>query len=426
MVGEIIISDFAKRKSQPPSTEPLPEIRVNMLGDFQLHIGDTKINDDLSRSQKMWNLLAYLIVHRDRNVPQEELIEMLWPEDDSLNPANALKTLLYRTRAMLMPMLGGELQLILSQRGSYSWNRDLPCHVDAEIFEQLVEQASEQRRSAAKRMDLYAQAMALYKRDFLPKLSDQLWVIPLTTYYHALYLQAVQDYAELLMATEQYSTLVDLCSSAIQIEAYDEKLHALLIRVLLRQGNGVAALNHYEAATDLLYRNLGVRPSEELRALYQEIMKEQKNLETDLGVIQEDLRETMVRPGAFVCEYGFFREAYRLESRRATRQGSCVHVALITISLPDGKTPPLALLNTTMDQLLHVLRLNLRRGDVVARYSGAQYVIMLPTANYEDSNMVMDRIITAFNQQYRKNFLRIGYKIQQMDLNDYNPLPTIS
>ena len=48
-----------------------------------------------------------------------------------------------------------------------------------------------------------------------------------------------------------------------------------------------------------------MRPSEELRALYTEIMATEKTLETDLGAIMADLKETAARPGAFVCEYGF-------------------------------------------------------------------------------------------------------------------------
>jgi tetratricopeptide (TPR) repeat protein len=231
-----------------------------------------------------------------------------------------------------------------------------------------------------------------------------------------LYLDAVFEYADMLLATEQYAELASLINAAILIEPYDDRLHALLITALLRQGNSLAALNHYDVATDLLYRNFGVRPSEELRALYQEIMKERKSLEMDLAVIQNDLQETAARPGAFVCDYGVFREAYRLEARRAGREGSCVHVALITVSLPDGKTPSLRPLNATMDQLLEAIRFNLRRGDVVTRYSGAQYVLLLPTANYEDSQMVMERIVNGFYQQNRKNFLKISYKLQQMDL----------
>ena len=407
---------MAKKATSIAATANTIPIRAVMLGDFRLYVGDVLIDDDISRSQKMWNLLAYLVVHRDRNVPQEELISVLWPDDNSQNPGNALKTLLYRTRATLLPLLGDEPQLILSQRGSYSWNHSLTCEVDAEQFAELAHQASDRSLLDAERLEIYRQATALYKQDFLPRLSEQLWVIPLATYYHTLYLDTVFEYAHLLLAAEQYAELANLLNAAIMIEPFNDKLHALLITALLRQGNSLAALNHYDAATELLYRNLGVRPSAELRALYHVIMKERRSLETDLVVIQKDLREAAARPGAFVCDYGFFREAYRLEARRAGRDGSCVHVALITVSLPDGKTPALKPLNTTMDQLLQAIRLNLRRGDVIARYSGAQYVMMLPTANYEDSQMVMERIVNSFYQQNRKNFLKISYKLQQLDL----------
>ena len=399
------------------ATDSMP-IRAVMLGDIKLYVGDVLIDDEISRSNKMWNLLAYLIVNRNRNVPQDELIDILWPEDDSQNPGNALKTLLYRTRATVLPLLGDEPQLILSQRGSYSWNHSLNCELDAEQFADLVRQAGDKALSDVERRNLYRKALSLYKQDFLPKLADQLWVIPLQTYYHTLYLEAVFAYANLLMAAEQYAELAELINEAIVIEPYYDKLHALLITALLRQGNSLAALNHYESATELLYRNLGVHPSEELRALYKEIMNERKSLETDLCIIQKDLRETASRPGAFVCDYGFFREAYRLEVRRVGRVGSCVHVALLTVSLPDGRTPALLPLNSTMDQLLEVLRMNLRRGDIIARYSGAQFVLMLPTAVYEDSQMVMTRIIDSFYQQNRKNFLKISYKLQQIDLDN--------
>jgi len=72
-------------------------------------------------------------------------------------------------------------------------------------------------------------------------------------------------------------------------------------------------------------------------------------------------------------------------------------------------------LGITMDQLLDVLVQNLRRGDVVSKYSGAQYVVMLPSANFEDSSMVMDRIVSAFYHQHRRNFLKLSCKIRELE-----------
>lgn len=387
-----------------------------MLGGFGLKVDGNLLTDEINRSQKLWNVLCYLVAHRDRNVPQSEFIELFWPEDNSSNPINALKTLLYRVRALLEPMFPEGVEPILSQRGSYSWNRAIACDVDVDRFEALCRQAQDTALPAQARMALYQEATTLYRGDFLPKLSGQMWVIPLSTHYHTLYIDAVKAYAALLEQADCFEEMDGLCNRASQLDPLDESIHILIVRALLRQGKDAAALAHYEMATDLLYRNLGVRPSEELRALYVEIMRVEKKLETDLEVIQRNLNEAAARPGAFFCEYGFFKEAYRLEVRRTIRNGTCVHIALITVALPDGGIPALGVLNTTMDQLLEVLLGNLRRGDVVSRYSGAQYVTMLPAANFEDSTMVMDRIVSIFYRQHRRNFLKLSYKIRELDM----------
>ncbi|MTR05492.1 hypothetical protein GMD88_02460 [Pseudoflavonifractor sp. BIOML-A6] len=394
---------------------PARKVSITLLGGFTMNVDEEILTDEVNRSQKIWNVLSYLIVHRDRNVPQSEFIEQFWPDENSSNPVNALKTLLYRVRAMLEPLFGADIDPILSQRGSYSWNRAIECSVDADEFERLCQKAAEARLSDEKRMELYRRADALYRGDFLPKLSNELWTIPITARYHNLYLKSVKEFAALLEKHEAFEEMAAVCMRASLIDQLDEEIHILIVRALLRQGKDAAALAHYESATDLLYRNLGVRPSQELRALYTEIMAVEKGLETDLEVIQGDLREAAARPGAFVCEYGFFKEAYRLEARRAARSGQSVHVGLITVSLPDGGVPALNVLGATMDQLLQVMVGNLRRGDVVSKYSGAQFVVMLPAANFEDSTMVMERIVSAFYRQHRRNFLKLSYRLRALD-----------
>lgn len=389
-------------------------VAVTMLGGFRIRVDGNVLTDEINRSQKLWNVLCYLIAHRERTVPQSEFIELFWPEENSANPTNALKTLLYRVRSLLEPLFGEGLEPILSQRGAYAWNPAIACEMDVDRFELLCRRAQDTALPAQKRMALYEEAAEMYRGDYLPKLANQMWVVPISAHYHALYLEAVKEYADLLEHAEKFETMAELCTRASQLDPLDESLHTLIVRALLRQGKDSAARSHYEKATDLLYRNLGVRPSEELRALYREIMDVEERLETNLEVIQANLREAAQRPGAFVCEYGFFKEAYRLEARRSARSGACVHIALVTVSLPDGGVPPLGVLNTTMDQLLEVLVHNLRRGDVVSKYSGAQYVVMLPAANFEDSTMVVERIVNAFYRQHRRNFLKLTYRIREL------------
>ena len=406
---------WALKQSATP--EIVKTVSVSLLGGFALEVDGASLTDDINRSLKLWSVLAYLTLHRERAVPQSEFIELFWPDDHSSNPVNALKTLLYRIRAMLEPLFGQEVQPILSQRGAYIWNPAVGCTLDIDRFEELCRLGGDTQRTAEERMTSYREAVELYKGDLLPKLSHQMWLVPLAVRYHTAYVAAVKDFAALLDHASLYEEMEQVCNRASDLDNLDEGLHTLIVRALLRQGKDAAALEHYEKATDLLYRNLGVRPSEELRSLYKEIMATEKTLKTDLGVIMNDLREAAARPGAFVCEYGFFKEAYRLEVRRAIRSGTCVHLCLITVSLPDGGMPQLKVLSNTMDQLLDVLVNNLRRGDVVSKFSGAQYVIMLPAANYEDSNMVMDRVVRAFYQQHRRSFLKLTVRVRELELN---------
>ena len=250
----------------------IKNVKVTMLGGFSIAVDGHVLTDEANRSQKLWNVLSYLLVHRDRNVPQSEFIEQFWPGENSANPVNALKTLLYRVRAMLEPLFGSDVEPILSRRGSYSWNPDIVCTLDIDEFEALCHRANDGRLSDESRLALYRQAEQLYRGDFLPKLEGSLWVIPYSVEYHNLYLQMIKDYAALLEKKELFEEMTTVCTRASHLDSLDEQLYILIVRSLLRQGNDTAALAHYESATDLLYRNLGVRPSRELRELYSEIM----------------------------------------------------------------------------------------------------------------------------------------------------------
>lgn len=392
-------------------------LQASMLGGLRLAVGGRTLTQDENRAQKLWSVLCYLLLHRDRSVPQSELIDLFWPEEDRANPTSALKTLLHRTRAMLESLFPDGPSPILSGRGSYAWNPEVPCRVDAEEFEGLCIRSLDETLGREQRRELCRQAEQLYQGDLLPRLSTQLWVVSLATHYHTRYVELVKRYAALLEEDQSFPQMEQVCARACGLDPLDEELQVLLIRSLLRQGKSTAALSRYEAATDLLYRNLGVRPSQALRDLYREIMDVEKGLETDLEVIQSQLQEAAGKSGAFVCEYGFFQQVYRLEARRAARNGTCIHIALLTVSQPGGGVPPLNVLNQTMDQLLTVITASLRRGDVVSRFSGAQYVLMLPGASQEDAVMVMDRILSSFRTKHRFNCLELAYKVRALDIN---------
>ena len=59
----------------------MSSLSVQMLGNLSISYDDQRISDQDNRSRKVWTLIAYLRYHRRRVVPQNELIELLWAED---------------------------------------------------------------------------------------------------------------------------------------------------------------------------------------------------------------------------------------------------------------------------------------------------------------------------------------------------------
>ena len=131
-----------------------------------------------------------------------------------------------------------------------------------------------------------------------------------------------------------------------------------------------------------------MKPSERLRNLYREIIKNVQHVETDLEIIKEDLREASLAYGAFFCEYEVFKNIYRLEARAAERTGQSVFLLLLTVTDTQGQIPAIKLLNNSMDRLRDCLLHSLRRNDVVSRFSATQFVVMLSSLTFENSLMV--------------------------------------
>lgn len=391
-------------------------IQITMLGSFEIRRGDKAVGDNISRTHKIWNLLEYLITFRDKDLSQNDLISALWPDDSSENPANALKNLIYRIRTTLANSgIQTDQEFVVYRRGSYCWNREVDCDIDVMQFEQLCKEAQDPELEEEARVQKYLKAVELYKGDFLPKSSFEEWVVPVSTYYHTLYLNSVHRLLEILMDRRDYQKVVEVCEKAIMIDQFDEKIHEQLILAFYNVGWQQKALEHYDYVTNLFYRELGVKASDRLRSIYRDIIKTEKNVETDLDIIKNDLREATSVEGAFFCEYEIFKDVYRLEARSIARNGQTVYIGLLTVTDFNSGIPDSKLLNNAMDRLEGVIRNSLRRGDVVARFSAAQYVVLLPTVTFENGLRVLERIVKRFSREHRNIPVIIHTKLQPLD-----------
>lgn len=392
-----------------------PTLQVQMLGQFTLRYGDRTISDSDDRSRRVWSLLAYMIYNHGRSFAQEELIHLYWSNGEkSADPGNALKSIFHRIRTALDKLQPGLGRLLIRRKaGRYFWNNAMPLSLDIEDFEAHFH-AAEAAGDDDVRLAEYQAALALYAGDPLPRMTDEIWTIPIVAYYHSLYTRAAAGAIELLEKQERTAEAVALCRRAIHIEPYQEDLYEHLMRGLLRTGDMKGAMSVYEEMSELLFAHFGVMPSETLRTLYRQATRTVNDRTLTMDEVCSQLEEPAPHGGAMVCEYDFFKILYRAEARSIARNGHSANICLLSVSGKDGEMLARRSLDPAMNNLQVLVQNNLRRGDVIARCSISQYIILLPQANYENSRMVADRLVSAFYRRYPHSPARLRYTVQPL------------
>ena len=169
--------------------------------------------------------------------------------------------------------------------------------------------------------------------------------------------------------------------------------------------------------SQLLFDNFGIMPSDETRAIYREAMRTVNDKAVSIITLREQLREPEGSAGALFCDYDFFKVLYHAEARAVARSGDAVHICLLSVTGDQNQELPKRSLDRCMENLQELIRTSLRKGDIAARCSISQYILMLPRANYENSCRVCERIIRAFGRQYPHSPASLHYSVQPLEPN---------
>lgn len=391
------------------------KFEVKMFGGFLLTDDKGILLEDKQRSRKLWNLLEYLIMHHNGSITSEGLVELLCKEDSSSNPANAVKNIVYRLRKMLTEMgLPGE-QCVLFLDGAYCWNIEFALEIDVEQFEENYKMSAKIGISEQEQLEYLLTAINLYEGKLLSNSSASEWALSIAARYHNIYLDCISRAYERLTNRKSHERLISICNKAVEIDPFDEGLYEMLILGLIKLDRHREALMAYEKITGLLFNELGVNPSQKLKGLYHEIIKTIKNAETDLVVIKQELDEVGGKNGAYYCNYEVFKDSYRFVARTVERTGQSVYVMLCTLTNQNSGTPDVSRIKGVMEKLYSSIFNSLRKGDLFARYSSTQYVIMLTGITYENGLRVGRRIDANFKKMFHTKNEIMNFKLTPLD-----------
>ncbi len=390
------------------------KIKLQLFGKFTLTNGQKTLNEETLHSKKLTRMLAYIIVNRDAILSHQRLIEVFW-EDESRSPEGALKNLMYRLRTAMKEL--GDEQFICTLPGAYQWNPEIEVEADYERFEAL---AAKVRGSLAEGEDIEKtceEAIACYQGNVSARIAEEPWILSKTIWYQSLFMDIVKTLCVIYKNARKWELLEQVCNQALAVDAYDEDIHCWMLESLKGQKKYKLAVTHYERAGKLFYENMGIRLSSRMQEIYQNLMRESGGSISDITGMIDETREHERPSGAYLCEYGVFRQLYHIEARRVTRLGIAEYIMLMTIQTRGFNFTGDRIgseLGKAMDLLERMICESLRVGDVVARYSPTQYIILLPACAFESGTAIADRIRRNFKKHAGRFHCDVTYELAEI------------
>lgn len=392
------------------------KLKVFFLGQFKMILDDKYVMtyDDIG-SQKNARLLSYLLKNYRVKLSSQEIQTVMFSDDSSNNPANALKALVYRLRTILKKFFDS-INIVVSGNSTYFINPDLEIILDIDVFDKLISDG-ENAQNDEERISLFEKAIDLYEGAFLPMLSDEQWVIITSTYLESMFMTTTVYLLKKYMEQQKYDSIEKLSTKALNYDSLNENLHYYLIK----RNKISLAKQHYLKTEKFLFDELGINPSEELRELYEEIISSQRIKEATIFDVQDNLIEGEIN-GAFQCSFETFRKIYQLEVRKAIRSGISEYIVLLTIEVNNyvkRNTDIIdAIIESTSSLLSQTIYSTLRVGDSFAKYSNQQYIILLPNCNDENARSVVKRILDNFYKADKYERVKINSKIDEIRLSE--------
>ena len=216
---------------------------VRLFGTASLTYAGRKIDCVSNRSKLIWNILVYLICNQGKLVRTEDLIANVWNSSNNVNPANAMRTAIFRVRQMLDELIEeGSGKFLMSQNGGYMWNPTIPTVVDCVEFDRLMTEINDHPDDYGRMFD----AFYLYEGRFLSQQSSDLWVVPRQVYYHKLYESLIDRMLPVLEREKKYFDAICACRKVLLMDPFSERNYQNLMRFLLMNNEREEVIKVYK------------------------------------------------------------------------------------------------------------------------------------------------------------------------------------
>jgi two-component SAPR family response regulator len=240
--------------------EAPPLLRIYALGPFEVWIGEERVAESAWVSSKNKLLLALLAASGGADVPEDTLIERLWPGD----PERGRRSL-YNAKAVLSRCLRdgeSEMRRVVRQGGMLRLDRGAPWWHDVGDLERL---SSEGHRlltagRVADALDPFRQMAQLYRGPYMEGCTMD-WALEYRTRLERLVTVALEHLVENALGCQRLHEAMEQAQRILEIDPCHQEAHLALMRGYLQGGQPEQAVRQFDLCRRRLRADLEMEPS---------------------------------------------------------------------------------------------------------------------------------------------------------------------
>src|SRR5215204_2592189 len=219
-------------------------------------------------------LLALLLLHANRVLSRDRLIDELWGDQPPATAVQSLQVYVSRLRKLLPP------DTLLTRPPGYVLQVE-PDELDLRCFERTFAKGHDAlaRGDAEGAAHLLHEALALWRGAALAEFAFEPFAQTEIARLEDLRLAAVEERIEADLALGSDAELIGELEALIAENPHRERLREQLMLALYRSGRQAEALDAYQAARRALVDGLGIAPSAALQRLEKQILTQDEVLE---------------------------------------------------------------------------------------------------------------------------------------------------
>ena len=237
-------------------------LQLHLFGKFSAHLDGSTLCIETRKAQE---LLAYLLLHRQRLLPREAMAHLLWAD----NPSQQARRYLRKALWQLQTALGDAAELLQVDAewagidGAGALWAD--CVELEESFVAVRELPGAQL--SAGQAERLAEAVQLYQGDYLEGCYED-WCLCERERLQHLYLSSLDRLMHYCVAQGCYEKGVAYGHLILRHDRAREHTHRELMCCFYLAGNRTGALQQYTQCAQILQKELSVAPSAQTTALY--------------------------------------------------------------------------------------------------------------------------------------------------------------